>query len=152
VFVFEDDIDVTSYEQMDWAIAYRVNAGHGGIVISPGLLGHALDPSTPLEERDVEQLGAGIWNRVLIDATRNWSFKRRPEWNNERFPPTVAPAPEDEAPGAGALERIRLRVARTASAGRAQRPLLRSGLHCGRLPRFRFWPTWLLTPLVRNGG
>jgi len=60
VFVFEDDIDVTSYEQMDWAIAYRVNAGHGGIVISPGLLGHALDPSTPLEERDVEQLGAGI--------------------------------------------------------------------------------------------
>jgi 4-hydroxy-3-polyprenylbenzoate decarboxylase len=97
VFVFEDDIDVTSYEQMDWAIAYRVNAGHGGIVISPGLLGHALDPSTPLEERDVEQLGAGIWNRVLIDATRNWSFKRRPEWNNERFPPTVAPAPEDEA-------------------------------------------------------
>ena len=68
-----------------------------GIVISQGLLGHALDPSTPLEERDVEQLGAGIWNRVLIDATRNWSFKRRPEWNNERFPPTVAPAPEDEA-------------------------------------------------------
>jgi 4-hydroxy-3-polyprenylbenzoate decarboxylase len=82
---------------MDWAIAYRVNAGHGGIVIFPGLLGHALDPSTPLEERDVNQLGAGIWNRVLIDATRNWTFARRPEWNNERFPPTVAPAPEDEA-------------------------------------------------------
>lgn len=39
----------------------------------------------------------GIWNRVLIDATRNWNFKRRPEWNNERFPPTVAPAPYDEA-------------------------------------------------------
>jgi hypothetical protein len=43
-------------------------------------------------------------------------------------------------------------LARTASAGRAQRPLLRSGVRCGRLPRFRFWPTWLLTPLVRNGG
>jgi 4-hydroxy-3-polyprenylbenzoate decarboxylase len=97
VFVFEEDIDVTSYQQMDWAIAYRVNAGHGGVVIFPDLLGHALDPSTPLEERDVNQLGAGIWHRVLIDATRNWTFKRRPEWNNERFPPTVAPAPEDEA-------------------------------------------------------
>jgi hypothetical protein len=24
VFVFEEDIDVTSYEQIDWAIAYRV--------------------------------------------------------------------------------------------------------------------------------
>jgi hypothetical protein len=32
---------------------------------------------------------------VLIDATRNWNFKRRPEWNHERFPPIVAP--EDEA-------------------------------------------------------
>jgi 4-hydroxy-3-polyprenylbenzoate decarboxylase len=96
VFVFEDDIDVTSYQQMDWAIAYRVNAGRGDVVIFPGLLGHALDPSTPLEERDVNQLGAGIWNRVLIDATRDWNFKRHPEWNNERFPPTVAPAPEDE--------------------------------------------------------
>ena len=81
------------------AIAYRVNAGHGGVVIFPGLLGHALDPSTPLNERDVNQLGAGIWNRVLIDATRNWTFERQPEWNNERFPPTVAPAPDDEALG-----------------------------------------------------
>jgi len=24
-------------------------------------------------------------------------FERRPEWGNERFPPTVRPAPEDEA-------------------------------------------------------
>jgi 4-hydroxy-3-polyprenylbenzoate decarboxylase len=36
-------------------------------------------------------------NRVLIDATRSWKFDRRPEWGNERFPPTVRPAPEDEA-------------------------------------------------------
>jgi 4-hydroxy-3-polyprenylbenzoate decarboxylase len=96
VFVVEEDIDVTSYEQIDWAIAYRVNAGHGGIVVFPGLFGHPLDPSTPLEERDVSQLGSGIWNRVLIDATRNWQFQRRPEWGGERFPPTVTPAPEDE--------------------------------------------------------
>lgn len=96
VFVVEEDIDVTSYQQIDWAIAYRVNAGHGGIVVFPGLFGHPLDPSTPLEERDINQLGSGIWNRVLIDATRNWHFQRRPEWGGERFPPTVAPAPDDE--------------------------------------------------------
>jgi 4-hydroxy-3-polyprenylbenzoate decarboxylase len=38
-----------------------------------------------------------LWNRVLIDATRSWKLDRRPEWGNERFPPTVRPAPEDEA-------------------------------------------------------
>ncbi|OGK77024.1 MAG: hypothetical protein A2X52_01195 [Candidatus Rokubacteria bacterium GWC2_70_16] len=60
-----------SYEQVDWAFAHRVNA--------------------------VGQLGTGLWNRVLIDATRSWKFARRSEWGNERFPPTVRPAAEDEA-------------------------------------------------------
>ena len=97
VFVFEDDIDVSNYQQIDWALAYRMNASTEGITMFPGLLGHALDPSTPLEERDVQQLGAGTWTRVLFDATRNWHFKRRPEWNNERFPPTVEPHPDHRA-------------------------------------------------------
>ena len=82
---------------MDWAFAHRVNAGHEGIVIFPGIFGSPIDPSTPLEERDVAQLGTGLWNRVLIDATRSWKFGRRAEWGGERFPPTVRPAPEDEA-------------------------------------------------------
>jgi hypothetical protein len=34
---------------------------------------------------------------MLIDATRSWKNPRRPEWGNERFPPTVKPAAEDEA-------------------------------------------------------
>jgi hypothetical protein len=34
---------------------------------------------------------------VLFDATRNWHFKRRKEWNNERFPPTVEPHPDHRA-------------------------------------------------------
>ena len=97
VFVFEDDIDVSNYQQIDWALAYRMNAATEGITQFPGLLGHALDPSTPLEERDVQQLGAGTWTRVLFDATRNWHFKRRPEWNNERFPPTVEPHADHRA-------------------------------------------------------
>jgi UbiD family decarboxylase len=97
VIVVEEDIDVASYEQLDWAFAYRVNAGEAGIVVFPGIFGSPIDPSTPLEDRNVEQLGTGVWNRVLIDATRSWKFERRPEWGNERFPPTVRPAPEDEA-------------------------------------------------------
>ncbi|MFQ5828763.1 MAG: UbiD family decarboxylase [Candidatus Methylomirabilia bacterium] len=97
VIVVEDDIDVASYEQLDWAIAYRVNAARGGIVVFPGIFGSPVDPSTPLEERDVSRLGSGLWNRMLVDATRSWEFERRPEWGGERFPPTVRPAPEDEA-------------------------------------------------------
>jgi 4-hydroxy-3-polyprenylbenzoate decarboxylase len=97
VIVVEEDIDVSSYEQLDWAIAYRVNAGHGGIVVFPGIFGSPIDPSTPFEERDINRLGSGLWNRVLIDATRSWEFEARPEWGGERFPPTVKPAPEDEA-------------------------------------------------------
>ena len=97
VFVVEDDIDPSSYEQIDWALAYRMNAGRDGIVVFPGIFGSPIDPSTPLADRDVTQLGSGLWNRVLFDATRNWTFERRPEWDNERFPPTVRPAADDEA-------------------------------------------------------
>ena len=97
VTVVEDDIDPSSYEQVDWAFAHRVNAGEDGIVVFPGIFGSPIDPSTPLEDRDVAQLGTGLWNRVLIDATRSWKFERRPEWGGARFPPTVRPAPEDEA-------------------------------------------------------
>jgi len=97
VIVVEEDIDPADDEQVEWAYAHRVNAGEGGIVIFPGIFGSPIDPSTPLEDRDVAQLGTGLWNRVLIDATRNWKNPRRAEWNNERFPPTVRPAPDDEA-------------------------------------------------------
>jgi 4-hydroxy-3-polyprenylbenzoate decarboxylase len=97
VYVVEEDIDVSSYEQIDWALAHRMNAGEDGIVIFPGIFGSPIDPSTPMEDRNVAQLGTGLWNRVLFDATRNWKFPKRPEWDGERFPPTVRPAPEDEA-------------------------------------------------------
>jgi len=58
---------------------------------------NGIDPSTPLRDRDVDQLGSGLWNRVLFDCTRNWKFERQKQWDNERFPPTVRHAPEDEA-------------------------------------------------------
>jgi 3-polyprenyl-4-hydroxybenzoate decarboxylase len=50
-----------------------------------------------MEDRDVAQLGTGLWNRMLIDATRSWKNPKRPQWGGERFPPTVRPAAEDEA-------------------------------------------------------
>ena len=97
VIVVEEDINPADDEQVEWAFAHRVNAGRGGIVIFPEIFGSPIDPSTPLEDRDVAQLGTGLWNRMLIDATRSWKNARRPEWGGERFPQTVRPAPEDEA-------------------------------------------------------
>ena len=97
VTVVEEDIDPADDEQVEWAFAHRVNAGEGGIVVFPGIFGSPIDPSTPMEDRDVAQLGSGLWNRMLIDATRSWKNPRRPQWGNERFPPTVKPAAEDEA-------------------------------------------------------
>jgi UbiD family decarboxylase len=96
VIVTDDDIDISDYEQIDWAIGYRVNAGKDDVVIFPGSFGSTADPSVPLEERNVAKLGAGIWNRMLIDATRTWMFDPKPEWEG-RFPPTVHPRPEDES-------------------------------------------------------
>jgi 4-hydroxy-3-polyprenylbenzoate decarboxylase len=97
VIVVEEDIDISSYEQLDWAFAYRTNAGLGGLVVFPGIFGSPIDPSTPLADRNVEDMGSGLWDRVLIDATRSWKLQRREEWGGERFPPTVRPLPEDEA-------------------------------------------------------
>jgi UbiD family decarboxylase len=97
VIVVEEDIGPADDEQVEWALAHRVNAGEGGVVIFPGIFGSPIDPSTPLEDRDVAQLGTGLWNRMLIDATRSWKNSRRPEWGGERFPPTVRPSPDDEA-------------------------------------------------------
>lgn len=97
VIVVEEDIDPSQDEQVEWAFAHRVNAGEGGVVVFPGIFGSPIDPSTPLEDRNVQQLGTGLWNRMLIDATRSWKEKRRPEWSGERFPPTVRPSEEDEA-------------------------------------------------------
>lgn len=95
VIVVDDDIDPADYEAIDWAIAYRVRPGTDDMVVFPGSFGSALDPSTPIDERSIAKLGAGLWNRLLIDATKTWRFDPRPEWQNRSFPPTVANTDEE---------------------------------------------------------
>lgn len=97
VIVVDDDVDPSDYSALDWAIAYRVRARTDDVVVFPGMFGSPIDPSTPLEERSLEDLGTGLWNRVLIDATKTWRYTAREEWGGAKFPPTVAPAPEDRA-------------------------------------------------------
>ncbi|HUY18071.1 MAG TPA: UbiD family decarboxylase [Candidatus Binataceae bacterium] len=101
VIVVDEDIDPSNYEAIDWAINYRVDPGSDDMVIFRSIFGWSLDPGTAPERRNLAELGEGLWNRLLIDATKTWRFPRRPEWNNEKFPPVVVNRPED-------IERVRV--------------------------------------------
>jgi UbiD family decarboxylase len=73
VTVVEEDIDIHGPEALDWAMAYRVNAGLGDIAFYGPTLGSPLDPSTPPEKANMAKYGSGECHRVLIDATRSRS-------------------------------------------------------------------------------
>lgn len=97
VTVVEEDIDIRDREALEWAIAFRVNAGLGDLVLYGPTFGSVLDPSTPLEKANAAKYGSGEWTRVLIDATRSWELERRSEYGNRRYPPINKLAPELEA-------------------------------------------------------
>src|SRR5207247_9763731 len=69
VTVVDDDIDIHDYAAVDWAIAYRVNAGEDDIVIMPATFGLGLDPSTRKRDRNTSLYGPSNRNRLLLDAT-----------------------------------------------------------------------------------
>jgi UbiD family decarboxylase len=96
ITVVDDDIDIHDYAAVDWAIAYRVNAGESDIVIMPSTFGLGLDPSTRKRDRDPTLFGTGKWNRVLIDATINLDYDPDPDFGGSRYPPTAWPAKQDE--------------------------------------------------------
>ena len=62
ITVVDDDIDIHDYAAVDWAVAYRVNAGEDDIVIMPSTFGAGLDPvhaparpqSGPVRHRQME--------------------------------------------------------------------------------------------------
>lgn len=87
VMVVEEDIDIRDPQALEWAFAYRVNAGEGQLLTFGPTFGSPLDPSTPRAQADVRKYGTGRWTRLLIDATRNWEFDPNPDWGNRRFPP-----------------------------------------------------------------
>ena len=95
VTVVDDDIDIHDYAAVDWAVAFRVNAGEDDVLIFPSTFGAGLDPSTRRRDRNVTQFGTGKWNRVLIDATVNLDYDPDPDLGGARFPPTVWPAAKD---------------------------------------------------------
>src|SRR5262245_37714244 len=97
ITVVDEDIDIHDYAAVDWAIAYRVNAGENDIVIMPATFGMGIDPSTRKRDRNANLYGTGKWNRMLIDATMNLDYDPDTEFDGARFPPLVWPAADDIA-------------------------------------------------------
>lgn len=87
LIVVDEDIDIFDGEAIEWALAYRVNAGMGDITFFPGTVGSMLDPSVPIEERNSVKYGHGRWTRVLIDATINWDLEPQAQYGGSRYPP-----------------------------------------------------------------
>jgi UbiD family decarboxylase len=87
VMVVEEDIDIRDPVALDWALAFRVNAGQGQLLTFGPTFGSVLDPSTPRHQANAQKYGSGCWTRVLIDATRNWEFDANPDWGGRRYPP-----------------------------------------------------------------
>src|SRR5690606_40243802 len=59
VIVVDDDIDIHDYAAVDWAIAWRVNAGEGDVFIFPAMWGAGLDPSTRRRRSEERRVGQG---------------------------------------------------------------------------------------------
>jgi UbiD family decarboxylase len=95
ITVVDDDIDTHDYAAVDWAVAFRVNAGENDIVIMPATFGLGLDPSVRKRDRNPALFGTGKWHRVLIDATMNLDYDPDPDFGGARFPPKVWPDQAD---------------------------------------------------------
>lgn len=71
IVVVDEDIDIYNERQIQWALCYRVNPGPQDLVVMPETRGGTLDPSVPKHLRNEMQYGSGVWNRLLMDATRS---------------------------------------------------------------------------------
>ena len=85
VVVVDEDIDVYNPDMVDFAIATRVDPVND-IKIVDGFPGIPLDPRIPPAEKQ-PWMGGGRWSRVLIDATRPFTWPAEEGWGGRRFPP-----------------------------------------------------------------
>jgi len=97
IIVVDDDIDIYNLEAISWAIDYRVNPGENDIVVLPGMPSTDMDPSVNPETKNPRKYGGGAINKMIIDATKNWSFGLREEWGNDSYPPVNRLSDEDRA-------------------------------------------------------
>lgn len=86
VVVVEDDVDIHDPLAVQAAIATHLDPARG-VVTYPLQMGSYADPALSLESQDVDEYGSGLMDRLLIDATVNWtSHPRREVWGGRRLP------------------------------------------------------------------
>ena len=87
VIVVDEDVDIHNFRELQLAIRDRVDA-KDDVIVFPGFPGNPLDPSLPWDFRDELKYGASPHNKLLIDATIDWTkHPVREEWGNRRYPP-----------------------------------------------------------------
>ncbi len=87
VMVVEEDVDIHTLSSLQLAFQTNVDPAKG-VVVFPEELGTSLDVAIRHDERNELAWGAGLQNKLLIDATIDWtSHPLRPEWGNRRLPP-----------------------------------------------------------------
>jgi len=90
IVVVEDDIDIRNPTAVQAAIAQNVNPSRG-VIIYPMQAGSYADPALSMEEKDEQEYDAGLQDRLLIDATVDWTtHPRHMEWDWQRVPPSSA--------------------------------------------------------------
>lgn len=87
VLVVEEDIDIRDPLALEWAIAFRVNAGMDQVMLVGPTFGSPIDPSISHDDLDIPRFRTGKWTRVLVDATRNWELAKNEDWEGRNFPP-----------------------------------------------------------------
>jgi len=84
--VVDAAVDIRNPKKVWAAIANRTDPSQDIIVVphtNGGPLDHSTDPDLKMKTGKL-----GRWNRVLIDATRDDTWKERPEWGGLNHPPS----------------------------------------------------------------
>ncbi|MFC2003808.1 UbiD family decarboxylase [Chloroflexota bacterium] len=95
VMVVEEEVDIHNLRALELALQTYVDPAKDVIVFPMGIGGH-LDISVSSENRDEIRFGAGLQNKLLIDATIDWTAHPiREAWGNRRIPPTCTGSPPE---------------------------------------------------------
>jgi len=86
VILVDEDVDPFNLDEVWWAMVSRLQASRGMTILKRGK-GAFMDPSQLPEFQ-------GLTDTLLIEAVKPYEWQPRPEWGNERFPPTAYPFKE----------------------------------------------------------
>ena len=92
VFVFDDDIDITSDDECNWAFAMRFDAGEDFYMRKTS--GNILDPRTPVENRIPMKHGCGVWTGATFDCLKPYHWEPKAEFGGEKYPPVIKTSPK----------------------------------------------------------